>query len=55
MDCNTKERKKPIKTEAEACIPNVSVNISTVKPRIKESNSTSKPGVSKGSNKMKSI
>jgi hypothetical protein len=55
MDCNTKERKKPIKTEAEACIPNVSVNISTVKPRIKESNSTSQPGVSKGSNKMKSI
>ena len=55
MDCNTKDRKNPINTEAEACMPNVSVNISTVKPRKRERNSTSHPGVSKGNNKIKSM
>ena len=55
IDCKTNGLKNPIKTDAEVCIPIVSVNISTDKPRKNERNKTSQAGVSNGSNNIKSI
>jgi len=52
IDCRTKDRKKPINTDAEACMPIVSVNISTERPKKKESNKTAHPGVSNGKSKI---
>ena len=50
--CKTKGRKKPINTDAEACIPSVSQNISTDKPRINDTTNTNQLGVSNGKSKI---